>query len=222
MSITDELRESMSPCISDGWLTITRSAFERVADRIEESHAAQVKDLRDELARLHRALDALQKDYNRQTRRVQNQRRQLTGVQLALQRRNEGELKKKWRKEVERLQAELDELKGRTVELPLDADGVPIRIGDVLDCHANGYDGTFKVFAIGEKSVVGNHTAELIRKNPYSWFHIAKFCHHHTQTTEDVLIELIEKAVGYSEAHTTTAYSAVEDAAKHLQLRSDA
>ena len=38
MSITDELRKSMNPCVSIDWLTIPRSQFESIADRIDEEH----------------------------------------------------------------------------------------------------------------------------------------------------------------------------------------
>ena len=60
----------------------------------------------------------------------------------------------------------------------VDADGVPIHVGDELECHSNGYDGTFTVFAIGDNVVVGNHDIEWIRRNPSKWFHIASLCTH--------------------------------------------
>lgn len=44
MSITDELREGMSPCISDDWLTIPKSEFETLADRIDERHERGMAD----------------------------------------------------------------------------------------------------------------------------------------------------------------------------------
>lgn len=46
----------------------------------------------------------------------------------------------------------IDEIEADIAEhylaLPLDADGVPIHVGDVLECHANGYHGIFTVFAV--------------------------------------------------------------------------
>lgn len=42
-SITDELREAMSPCISDEWLTIPKSEFETLADRIDAEHERKVR-----------------------------------------------------------------------------------------------------------------------------------------------------------------------------------
>lgn len=89
-SITEELRESMSPCISDGWLTITKSTFEKVADRIDEQYAVKVE----RLEKYRAAVCAMLKEY---------------------------------------------------VKLPVDADGVPIRVGDEMDV------GT--VFAIGDEGV---------------------------------------------------------------------
>ena len=83
------------------------------------------------------------------------------------------------------------EIAERFIELPVDADGVSIRVGDKLECHANGYDGAFTVFAIGNDTVVGNHDIEWIRDNPSKWFHVASFCYHvKPRTLEDVLKEL--------------------------------
>lgn len=45
MSITKELRKSMDPCISDDWLTIEKSVFEIIADRIDAEHAVKVDRL---------------------------------------------------------------------------------------------------------------------------------------------------------------------------------
>lgn len=79
-------------------------------------------------------------------------------------------------------------LSERYMLLPVDADGVPIRVGDVLECDANGYEGTFTVFAVGNKSAIGNHEIEWIKGNPDKWFHIASYCHHvKPRTLEDVL-----------------------------------
>lgn len=72
--------------------------------------------------------------------------------------------------------------------LPVDTDGAPIRVGDKLECHANGYDGAFTVFAVGNNVVVGDHDIEWIGRNPSKWFHVASFCTHvKPRTLEDVL-----------------------------------
>lgn len=86
------------------------------------------------------------------------------------------------------------EIAERFVELPVDADGVPIHVGDEIECRTNGYDGTFTVFAIGNNVAVGNHDIEWIRRNPSKWFHVASFCTHVKPCTlEDVLREFTEK-----------------------------
>ena len=89
------------------------------------------------------------------------------------------------------IQAEIDE---RFMLLPINADGVPIHVGDELECNANGYEGTFTVFAIGNDTVVGNHDIEWIRDNPSKWFHVASFCHPvKPRTLEDVLSEFANR-----------------------------
>lgn len=82
------------------------------------------------------------------------------------------------------------EMADNYMRLPADADGVLIHVGDRLECYANGYEGTFTVFAIGNDTVVGNHDIEWIRDNPYKWFHVASSCRHvKPRTLEDVLNE---------------------------------
>ena len=86
------------------------------------------------------------------------------------------------------------EIAERYIELPVDADGVPVRVGDELECHANGYDGAFTVFAIGNDVVVGNHDIEWLGRNPSKWFHVASFCTHaKPRTIEDALNDFGEK-----------------------------
>lgn len=88
------------------------------------------------------------------------------------------------------------EIAERYMKLPLDADGVPIRVVDELECHTNGYDGTFTVFAIGDNVVVGNHDIEWISRNPSKWFHVASFCTHvKPRTLEDVLRECVMQSM---------------------------
>ena len=83
-----------------------------------------------------------------------------------------------------------NEIADNYMRLPVDADNVPIHVGDVLECNANGYEGTFTVFAIGNDTVVGNHDIEWIRDNLGKWFHVASYCHHvKPRTLEDVLNE---------------------------------
>ena len=93
------------------------------------------------------------------------------------------------------------EIADNYMRLPVDADGVPIHISDVLECDANGYKGTFTVFAIGNNTVVGNHDIEWIRDNPSKWFHVASFCCHvKPRTLEDVLRDVWNEALDYAKS----------------------
>lgn len=103
---------------------------------------------------------------------------------------------RKFYEAVYRIECEIEETIERDyMKLPVDADGVPIHVGDKLECNANGYEGTFTVFAVGDKSVIGNHEIEWVKNNPSNWFHIASYCRHvKPRTLEDVLRELVECA----------------------------
>ena len=83
------------------------------------------------------------------------------------------------------------EISERFMLLPCDADGAPIHVGDEIECSANGYEGTFTVFAIGDGTIVGNHDIEWIRNNPSKWFHVASYCRH---VKPDPLKELLRDA----------------------------
>lgn len=90
--------------------------------------------------------------------------------------------------------------------LPMDADGVPIHVGDKLECNANGYEGVFTVFAVGYKYAIGDHEIEWIRDNPDKWFHFAAFCHHvKPRTLEDVLEDYV---VEYQTRHARSEFGA--------------
>ena len=80
------------------------------------------------------------------------------------------------------------EIAERYMPLPVDADGVPIRVGDTLECHANGYDGVFDTFAVGDDCVIGNHPECEVFNDPFKGIHVARYCRHvATRTIEDVL-----------------------------------
>lgn len=113
--------------------------------------------------------------------------------------------------EIERAIAE------RYMPLPVGADGALIHVGDTLECDANGYKGTFTVFAVGDNIVVGNHDIEWIRDNPSKWFHIASFCCHvKPRTVEDVLREYGDAVDRLGQANVDMASYAAE-----LQMRDD-
>lgn len=83
------------------------------------------------------------------------------------------------------------EISERYMELPLDADGVPIRVGDEMECDANGYKGKFRVFAVSQDTVVGDHDLIWVKEHPTQWFHIPEYCRHYKpRTLFDVLAEV--------------------------------
>ena len=79
----------------------------------------------------------------------------------------------------------------KTITLPLDADGLPIRIGDVVRLTESWRDLT--VLGVG---IVDAHERSLgvfVREgHDYVWYN-AEFLHHHVPTVEDVLREFSEK-----------------------------
>ena len=96
------------------------------------------------------------------------------------------------------------------VRLPVDADGVPIRVGDVM-----AYEDNTKPMAV---TALVPPAVFLTEDGP----RYADMCrHYHAPTVEDVLREMLEKAVGYSNAHTTAAINAIAEYAAKLQLKED-
>lgn len=73
----------------------------------------------------------------------------------------------------------------KTITLPLDADGVPIRIGDVME-WPDGDDEPFEVVGIGE-----NGTLFYMYDDSCEWTN-AKNKVHHVPTVEDVLREMLD------------------------------
>lgn len=77
-----------------------------------------------------------------------------------------------------------------TISLPLDADGVPIRIGDVMDFTKNVRGLT--VFGIGIVDADEPSLGVFVREgHDYVWYN-AEFLHHHVPTVEDVLREMLD------------------------------
>ena len=97
------------------------------------------------------------------------------------------------------------------VKMPVDAGGKVIRIGDKLD----GY---------GQTTVVKRLTLDddgwfMTCENGF-WFDFTAFTHH-KPTVEKVMQEMLEKAVGYSDAHTTVALNAIAEYSAKLRLAND-
>jgi len=216
--ITAELRETIrSLAIDDSVLTIGGDDFHRICDAIDAVHAQLERDYK-VACEVNERQDEQYADMvhklDRAYEKNRNQRRQLTEVQEALHRRNEGELKARWQKEVDRLEHENEELRCQLeslmfdsrpmtdksmaehgwVRLPLDADGVPIRFGDKVTVpwsekvyEVSGFSYTQQL-ARGERTIwVDVYSLEKMRNVPLCG---ADSCHHyHAPTVEDVLTE---------------------------------
>ena len=110
---------------------------------------------------------------------------------------------------VEKIEKEVAE---RYMELPLDADGVPIRVGDVL----TDVEYKFKVF---ELAAFGDGSWSIRNEDGNAWA-ACDVTHHHTPTVEDVLREFA-LAVCKDDA-LTIRKDVVDEYAAKLQLREDA
>ena len=102
------------------------------------------------------------------------------------------------------------EIAERYMELPVDADGVPIHVGDeMVDSKTSR-----TVVAVAPKSFMmdGYENGSFYRPG------LAKN-HHHVKprTLEDVLVDMLEDAVGYSDAHTDVSLVAVEKYADEIR-----
>ena len=116
---------------------------------------------------------------------------------------------------VEKIEKEVAE---RYMELPLDADGVPIRVGDVMEFSA------FEIEKPVTRMVDGIGQGVFFAwcgERGYQQHEAKRYRHHHEPTVEDVLQKLLEQAVGYSDAHTTVALDAIAEYAAKLTLRGD-
>lgn len=94
----------------------------------------------------------------------------------------------------------------KTITLPLDADGVPIRIGDVME-WPDGDDEPFEVVGIGE-----NGTLFYMYDDSCEWTN-AMYKRHHVPTVEDVLREMLD-AWGELPSNATNEAIVAEYAAK--------
>ena len=192
--ITQGLREAMN---LDGWATNGTYCVKLSADMDE------FNGLCDDIDALHKSLE---QECEKLHEKVLNQRKQLADVQEAIERRNNGVLKRRWQKKMDALKNENEEMRDfnyRVREairrhedltlwgadytaLPLDADGVPIHIGDVMDTSTFGtveVEG-FIHSAIAFYNYNEDQQARLCTSP-------AKLCHHHKPTVMDVLDELL-------------------------------
>lgn len=99
---------------------------------------------------------------------------------------------------------------------PVDDDGEVVRVGSLC-----------KVYPFVEPA----KRVRALRVSEFGWFVIFedgteeqryRIRVYKPPTTEDVLCEMLEKAVGYSDAHTTVALNVIDEYAKRLQLKENA
>lgn len=105
------------------------------------------------------------------------------------------------------------------VKLPLDADGVPIRIGDVME-WPDGDDEPFEVVGIGDGVLF---YVENENDGPAEWTGASTKRHHHAPTVEDVLREFAEKVIDSQIPNVHPTYDeAIAEYAAKLRLAGDA
>lgn len=104
----------------------------------------------------------------------------------------------------------------KTITLPLDADGLPIRVGDVVRLTESWHDLT--VLGVG---IVDAHERSLgvfVREgHDYVWYN-AEFLHHHVPTVEDVLKEILFKAHIYDKREMELLPDLIAEYAAKLKL----
>lgn len=96
--------------------------------------------------------------------------------------------------------------------LPVDADGEPIHIGDVM--WQKG-----RITKRACKAIMGD--AYVMLDGIQCAVYAKGLTHYHAPTVEDVLREMLEQAVGYSDAHTTVALNAIAEYSAKLRLAND-
>lgn len=186
---------------------ITKGLREYIERHPTMMHAVGLTDLCDNIDAIHKALE----EHNAKLHeKVLNQRKQLAEVQEAIERRNNGVLKRRWQKKMDALKNENEEMRNfncRVREairrhedltlwgtdytaLPVDADGVPIHVGDEMIWYStSGKWPTRLVAAITNEGFITYDEA----LGGYAICQAAHYRHYHKPTVEDVLCELLDK-----------------------------
>ena len=116
----------------------------------------------------------------------------------------------------------IDEAVYGMVELPKDADGVPIRFGDVLDQFGT----PMTVFAMSDPDPSqGDCMLELITDGVSDgmWVRARKMRHYHATAVENVLREFAQECLTYAtNVDDHEVVDAIEKYAKRLTLAGDA
>ena len=110
------------------------------------------------------------------------------------------------------------------VKLPVDADGMPIRVGDVVTMQLL-FGGESKPLVVDRMELSHGKDGDLwcvaLDTDKGCWNQPSLMRHYTPPTVEDVLQEMLEQAVGYSDAHTTVALNAIAECAAKLRLADD-
>ena len=101
------------------------------------------------------------------------------------------------------------------MRLPVDANNEPIHVGDSM---AWGSD-ELEVLAVGNETFCFEYKTE---RNGESFFEYNVVCscgytHFKPRTLENVLVDMLEAAIGYSDAHTDVSLVAVEKYADEIR-----
>ena len=183
MSITDELRK---------WLRDGKGSLLAIADRIDAEHEKAMSRAGELLADAEEV-----RDYN------------YANWQECKQKVLQGNIT------IDELSAEIERLKGELahrIELPVDADGAPICVGDVLD----GYGKTIEVVEMRH----GRSGWVLISRDGNGYADTFAFAHHHAPTVEDVLREMADRIYA-DEDEPRNRDAIVAEYATRLQLKED-
>ena len=107
------------------------------------------------------------------------------------------------------------------VKLPVDADGMPIRVGDVVTMQLL-FGGESKPLVVDRMELSHGKDGDLwcvaLDTDKGCWNQPSLMRHYTPPTVEDVLQEMLEQAVGYSDAHTTVALNAIAEYSAKLRL----
>ena len=104
----------------------------------------------------------------------------------------------------------------KTITLPLDADGLPIRVGDVVRLTESWRDLT--VLGVGIVDAHERSWGVFVREdNDYVWYN-AEFLHHYVPTVEDVLREILFKAHIYDKREMELLPDLIAEYAAKLKL----
>lgn len=109
-------------------------------------------------------------------------------------------------------------LKTEYLKLPLDEEGVPIAIGDIVETELNRSPELLPVPTQLQVKAIGK---DCFYAGGSVTYKASKWRHSSTQTVAAELLKMLEQAVGYSDAHTDTALAAIDQYAKKFEVKDE-